>query len=290
MKYELGIKNKIFFFIFLCSIFFLFPAISFASSINLSEAMPTSLSDVNTEFQVKVGLSINADDGTKYFLRGVFFKAGSNNYCGYTWNGNSWYNGPFSAIEGWKNLPSVSISSNSAVLVLKAKIDPQDSGCRETGEYKFKIQRYTEAGSASFDGQNEQSINISFFSFTPTPIKIPTATTKPTVTEAVSTYAPIRVTIQPTLTQTIITASQTFDRPDAEIIQEDEKINNEQARVLGQTVISDNNTQETHSTDNNKSSLHLVTFFITVGTVCIILSVYFSIKGIRKKQDSNSFS
>lgn len=163
----------------------------FAASIELSEPNISAVTNVDQEYQVKVKLSINSPDGTVYFLRGVFYKADTRNYCGYTWNGSSWFNGPFTSNEGWKNLPSVSISSDSAEAELKTKIDSADSGCKDSGDYKFKVERFTGKGSGTFDSQNELTLNFNFPTLTavPTPVS-PSATAKPTKVPASVTPVP----------------------------------------------------------------------------------------------------
>lgn len=131
------------------------------------------------EFVVNSTLSIQAADGTNYFLRGVFYKEGSSNYCGITWNGSEWFSGPYSTNEGWKKFLKVTMANNTWQGELKARIDKEDSGCSQSGMYKFKIQRFNEgSGSSNFDDQNELSVNIMI----PTPTNTPTPTSKPTPT------------------------------------------------------------------------------------------------------------
>ncbi|HUD09612.1 MAG TPA: hypothetical protein VMR77_02330 [Patescibacteria group bacterium] len=137
--------------------------------------------------------SINAANGTVYYLRGVFYQT-AGNYCGYTWNGNNWYNGPYSVNNGWQQLLAVTVNQSSWSGQLKAKIDPSDGNCQNSGNYYFKVQRYTGGGSGSFDDQNSLSVNISIPTPTPTPIptdtptptptQTPTPTSKPTATPA----------------------------------------------------------------------------------------------------------
>ncbi len=168
---------------------FLITKAVFAASIDISSG-PSRLLSSNEEYSVNVVLSINTPDGTPYYLRGVFFKPGDNNYCGYTWNGNFYFKGPISANEGWKNFLKTTVQSSTWSGQLKAKIDPEDSGCQSSGNYYFKIQRFTENGSGSFDKQTEQSVELIIP--LPTPTVIPTSSStpsprpKPTVTPIVA--------------------------------------------------------------------------------------------------------
>lgn len=159
------------FLLFLLCFSFVKPA--FAAGLTLSSTQ-TSI-NVGDEFNVNVNFSINVTNGTSYYLRGVFYQV-AGNYCGYTWNGNTWYNGPYSVNNGWQQLLAVTVNQSSWSGQLKAKIDASDGNCQNSGNYYFKIQRYTSGGSGSFDDQNSLSLNVSIPTPTPTPISTPTPT------------------------------------------------------------------------------------------------------------------
>lgn len=168
------------------------------SSITLSNPNTTSITDPNNEVEMDVLINIDVTDGTKYFLRGVFFRENSSNYCGYTWNGSNWFSGPYSSNDGWKNFPSIQIASNTAQMKLKAKLNSDDSGCKETGTYNFKVQRFTESGSGNFDTQNQLTLNVSLPTQTPTPS--PSSTPEPTQKPS---STPNPTTQKPTPTKTL---------------------------------------------------------------------------------------
>lgn len=155
----------------------------FASSITLSNQSSSRINPAD-EYTVDAVLSIKARDGTGYYLRCAFFKEGDNDYCGYTWNGMEWYKGPVSSGEGWKSFMPVQISSDSASVRLKCKFDSTEKGCSTAGRYLFKIQRFTESGSASFDEQNYQELEVAVPTAIPTviPSPVPSHTPKPTNT------------------------------------------------------------------------------------------------------------
>ncbi len=136
------------------------------------------------EYEVGVRIDINSADGTKYYLRGVFFEPDTSRYCGYTWNGSDWYNGPYTSGEGWTKLMAVTMSSSSASVNLKAKLDSDDSRCQRNGVYNFKIQRYTQSGSSSFDNQNMLSVNVKIPP-TAVPPSITPINDKPSVTKSI---------------------------------------------------------------------------------------------------------
>lgn len=143
-------------------------------------------SETPLEIETDVSLSIASKDSTIYFLRGVFGKAGASSYCGETWNGNEFYGGPYGGSEGWKKLPSVSISSSSAKTKLRVKFEPGTSGCKESGAYFFRVERYTQGGSGSFDEQKGIPMEIEIAS----PTRSQTATPKPTQPQKAPTSTP----------------------------------------------------------------------------------------------------
>lgn len=157
---------------------FLFLAKDLQAATISHSSQKTSLS-VSEELELDTILTIQASDGSEYYLRGVFYRPGDNNYCGYTWNGNSWFTGPYTTQEQWKNFQKINITSGMWSGKLKVKIDPEDSGCKESGEYKVKIQRFTTSGAGTFDDQNETTLTITLP--TPTPTQSPTNTPTPTL-------------------------------------------------------------------------------------------------------------
>lgn len=171
MKKSLGV-------ILISLLFLVFPGEMLAASIELIESPSITTFTPNDEITFKIKLSITAPDTTSYYLRGVFYKKGTSNYCGYTWNGSTFFSGPYSTNDGWKQFPKVTIAESQWQGEIRAKIDGEDSGCQQSGEYGFKIQRFTESGSGNFDNQEEKV--FTFVIPTPTPTQAPTSTPTPT--------------------------------------------------------------------------------------------------------------
>ncbi|PIV01706.1 hypothetical protein COS54_00655, partial [Candidatus Shapirobacteria bacterium CG03_land_8_20_14_0_80_39_12] len=149
--------------ILLGGIFFLFLFIFSHDVLAVSLENQSSQTSLNKgeELIVNTVLNINATDGTVYYLRGIFYKTGTNNYCGYTWNGSSWFKGPYTTNEDWKNFLSVTVNNDSWNGTIKVKIDEEDPGCLDSGEYKLKIQRFTNGSSSpNTDPQNELTLNV----------------------------------------------------------------------------------------------------------------------------------
>lgn len=153
---------------------------------------------VDEELSVSTTFSISQPDGTQYYLRGVFYKSGTFDYCGYVWNGSGWFS------EGWINFLPVTIQNGSWSGTLKAKVDPSDSGCKESGSYLFKIQRFTSSGNSalSSDDQNEITLNVSIP--TPTPTPQPTFTPTPNPTKTPTPSPTVKPSNTPTPTPTKI--------------------------------------------------------------------------------------
>lgn len=203
-------QRKVLLSFLIASVIFLFlPRAIFAASITLSEGQ-SQLSSPDAEYAIDAVLSISVSDGTIYYLRGVFYKPGTTNYCGYTWNESSWFKGPYSTNEGWKNFLEITTQSASWSGQLKAKLDIEDTGCQNSGIYNFKIQRFTQNGSGTFDSQNEQSVEVIIpmptptltSTPTPTPTLTPTSTptSKPTPTVKPPTPTPTKKIASPTPT------------------------------------------------------------------------------------------
>ncbi len=149
----------------------------FAASVTYTS--PGQSFSYTDEIPLSVTLSISARDQESYYLRGVFYKEGSNNYCGLTWNGTAYYSGPYTTNDGWKNFLKVAITDNLWTGEVKLKIDNEDSGCRDSGVYQMKIERFTESGSGSFD--NQEPLILTFLLPTPTIVPIPTAKISPSI-------------------------------------------------------------------------------------------------------------
>jgi hypothetical protein len=216
-----------------------------ASSINLSESGPDTITDAENEFSVKVNLTIDAADETSYYLRGVFYKKDTdrNGYCGFTWNGNTWFKGPYSSDQGWKNFLKVIVASKSASITLKAKIDNSDSDCNDNGTYHFKVQRFTEnSSSGTFDDQNEQTITVMVPTNSPTPKPVPSATKIPTNVPTLKPSATPKsqvmdssssdpISTEQVLAENILTDSDTSGEQPEEEVSSDSGNNN--GKILG---------------------------------------------------------
>lgn len=162
-------------------LFFIFPLKIFAASITL-QSNTTMLNSSSDIYETTVTVSINATNGTVYYLRGVFYKPNTSSYCGYTWNGNDWFSGPYSTNEGWRKFFPITITNGEWIGTLKTKIDGLSNACNTSGDYQFKVERFTVGGSGNFDDQNILTLSVVVPTLTPTPSTIltPTRTSTPT--------------------------------------------------------------------------------------------------------------
>lgn len=261
----------------------------FAASINLSNGTPNIITSSDQEYQVNASLSIdNAADGTVYYMRGVFFQTGSN-YCGYTWNGSSWFKGPYTSNDGWKNFLPITISSSSAAFSLRAKLDQNDSGCQNNGNYNFKIQRFTVGGSGTFDTQNDQSLSVNIPTPTSTPIPTSVPTSFPTNTPVPTSVPSNTPTVTPMPNQGTVSPAR---KPTiAPVVYGDDYDENAPTdvknNVLGKSVSVTTFPITTMAEQNNKDtklSFGLLFILIAGGIACIGSAIYLSMKEIRKKE------
>ena len=274
--------------LFVGILFFYLPSSVFAATISLSSNTQTIISS-EQELEVDVTLTINVANGTIYYLRGVFAKQNTTSYCGLTWNNTTWFGGPYSSNEGWKNFLAVTITDDSWTGKLKAKIDPESNNCRDSGEYLFKVQRFTTgSGSGNFDDQNSLSVLVTLPTPTTvptnssTPTSIPTATKVPTPTKIPTPTkqpSPTKVpTSQPTQTldKTVKNASTTA-YPTA---------------VLTTTVmVSPTNSEAKEKKVLVKSAEknNLTSFAIISGSICLIgAGIYIFVKK-RKNNENNTY-
>ena len=193
-----------------------FPHHVFAASFDLQNA-PSQIG-TSDEYTVDVTLSISVPDGTVYYLRGAFYKQGTSNYCGYTWNGSNWFNGPYTA--DWKQLLKITIVNHSWSGQVKAKIDSSDSGCNSSGAYQFRLERFNDTssdGGGTFnDTQNEQTVTVIIPTPTPTPTDVPTPTATPKL--PTSTPTPKTPTATPTIKPTkILSPTPTLNPAEQEV-------------------------------------------------------------------------
>jgi hypothetical protein len=245
--------------------YFSFAEPTFAAGFTLSSTQ-TSI-NADDEFNVDVYFSISATNGTTYYLRGVFYPV-AKNYCGYTWNGNAWYNGPYTVNNGWQQLLAVTVNQSSWSGQLKAKIDPSDENCQNSGNYYFKIQRYTSGGSSNFDDQNSLSLNVSIPTSTPTPNPTDTPTSTPT---AAPTNTPTpNPTKTPTPTPTLKPSVSPMTK-ETDVLGED----TESEETISPTDMqsSDENTLISNKTKNTGNWFQKILIFIGIVfiAVCAIL-------------------
>lgn len=133
-----------------------------SSSFVISNVPKTVTSEQS--FKVKIDLSIPKNPNAKFYLKGSFKKADGSNYFGLSkildWAKNG---------DAYTKQPLITIDSNGYWSgELEIKVDTSDSGFNGSGDYTFKVARYTETGSGP-TWSNEEMINIKEVSSNPSP-------------------------------------------------------------------------------------------------------------------------
>lgn len=130
------------------------PSSSTTSSFTLSN-IPSEINSDQT-FKSNVNLSLSNYPSTKFYLKGAFKKSDSSNYFGLTKVGSSWIqNG-----NNYSNQYQITTdSSGNWSGTLELQPDILDSGYDGSGDYIFKVGRYTDSGSGP-TWSNEVNIKI----------------------------------------------------------------------------------------------------------------------------------
>jgi hypothetical protein len=166
---------------------------------------------------------------------------------------------------------------------LKAKIDPSDGNCQNSGNYYFKVQRFTIGGSGNFDDQNSLSVNISIPTPTPTPTSVPTDTPTPASNAATATPTP-KPTATPTPKPTV--------KPVSSVAAASSGLATKTSGVLGgssQSAVIQIPTVKPKTIEiaSQKSNNLLPQILIFIGIVflvaCAIVVSYPYLKNLRKK-------
>lgn len=115
-------------------------------------------SQINSDqqFMISVNLTSSSSPNTIFYLKGAFKKADGSNYFGQTLVLGNWIKNGSSFTDQYK------ITTNSAGEWsgnLEVKSDSEDSGFSGTGDYIFKVGRYTSSGSGP-TWSNESTIKI----------------------------------------------------------------------------------------------------------------------------------
>lgn len=134
-------------------------------------------SDQSFETTVNVYLPDSAN--SQIYIKGVFFKSGKTNYFGLNKVNGAWVKNS----ENFASQKQVQLdSSGNWSGKIEVQPDINDSGFEGSGEYVFKIGRYSQSGTGPV-WSNESTVNINQTSLPqPTPAKTPTPT--PSLTPA----------------------------------------------------------------------------------------------------------
>lgn len=119
------------------------PTSSSQNSAFLISEVPSQINS-DQSFSVSVNLILPNNPNTKFYLKGAFKKEGSSNYFGKTLVSDSWIKNGSSYSS---QFPLTTDSSGNWSGNLEIMPDSKDSGFTGSGDYIFKVGRYTSSGS-----------------------------------------------------------------------------------------------------------------------------------------------
>ena len=249
---------------------FLFFLLLFITPQNVSAATIT-ISNIPTEINHNQEVEINLDFvcsgcGDSY-MRGVFYPSGTN-YFGYTQNKSGSWVGTSADRSVYYLIAKDDLVEASWSGKLKVKPDSEDSAFTGTGEYLFKIGRYTSSNDSSADWSNELSLKV--IGPTPSPTTTPTQTSEPTKT---STPVPTGTsTSKPLPTKTSTPRPSPTATSEPEVTNEPEVVGNNNEAVNSSSDDSQVSPQPTGqvagATDTKKSPI-IAIIFISLGICCL---------------------
>lgn len=187
-------SRKIIFFLFTLFLFYIFPRQIYAAMAITISNLPT---EINHSQETEVDLFFSCSGcGDNSYMRGVFYPSGTN-YFGFTQNNIGNWIGTENDRSLYFNIAKTDLIEASWSGKLKIKPDSSDSAFIGTGEYLFKVGRYTSSSDSSADWSNELSIKI--VGPTPSPTQQPTA--QPTNAPTVTTAPTAQPTVKPSPTK-----------------------------------------------------------------------------------------
>lgn len=249
---------------------------AFAVSVNITSFPSTIGAD---SFTLTVSI-LGASSGTNY-IRVDFYKEGTPNYFGETFNVGDWYSGS----DGKQYFPITIVDSKStASASLQARVgSPNSTDYTGQGTYKMRVRRYTNSGGQGSEDPSLSavSININIPTNTPTPTPIPTPNPTNTPTPTTTPTPTLKITSTPTPKPSL--------KPSPSISNSDKNQASASA-VLGQSTESAKKISSPENTKNQKSQTLILAdnnfipkLFIFLGIVflisCVIVFFYPFIKG-----------
>ena len=250
-----------------------------AATFTFSGAPPTL--NENDTFSVNVNLEINGSSGNIYYIKGIFSHSDTQtSYLGYTKNNNGDW---ISDEEGDKTkYYQITMDSNGQWNgSIEVKLDTQDSSFKGSGNYNFKIGRYTASGTSPIIWCTNETtpceliiIAVMAPTPTPTPTSSPTPTKTPTPTKSPTSTPTIKPTSTPVPTKTPTPKQKITNSVSTPTVTPEEN-KNSSADVLGsssqnQTPTPSEETKEVKAASINSGNI-IASIFIILGIVFLSL-------------------
>ena len=175
---------KAFFIVVFCVLGAVYPTPIFSAVAPTFSNLPSSINSTNIiEVDVKYKGNPKYYANKTYYLRGVFYQS-SGKYCSFTQNNNGdWIN---TGTDPTKLYQFQTNQEGSWSGKIKVKVDTDSNNFKGSGNYNFKVGRYTSGGSVSWS--SGESINIQAPTIsTPTPTSQSQEETGASETESVET-------------------------------------------------------------------------------------------------------
>ncbi len=227
-------------------------------------------------FLINVSI-LGASPGTN-FIRVDFYKDGTSNYFGETFNNSDWYSGS----DGKQYFPITIIDSKStASASLQTRIgSPNSNEYNGPGAYRMRVRRYTNSGGQGSEDPMLSSVPIN--------INIPTNTLTPTISptfQPTSTSIPTP-TLSPTSTKIpTITVSKNIsptDILDIEVLSESTKSSGNKV----ENPKKDSQVDKSQKTDNTLIPKILILVGIVFLLACAIVIAYPYIQAFVKEKNN----
>lgn len=179
------------------SLFLFFHPTIFAASVTV-DSIPTSLNE-EQEFTVMVNVSGAAANTTNYLRAAFYSETSPTSYFGYTFNHlEAWYNGTPSPIDPHQFLQIQIGPDGTWTGDLKSKADIAASSFKGSGNYYFKIGRYTASATSISDWSQSTPVSISSTAPSPTPTPSPSPSTSQSSSSTKSPSPTPKATTPPT--------------------------------------------------------------------------------------------
>lgn len=251
-------------------LYFLLPQNIFAATLSIQNT-PSS---VNQSDEFSVDVSLGCSGCADSYLRGVFYDSGTS-YFGYTQdNSGNFSNAPGSNCTTFFKIAQSDLVSGSWSGKIKFKPDSSSAYFKGSGEYSFKVGRYT--SSCSSPSVWSQEVVIDIVGPTSTPTSAPSATPNFSPTKTPTPYLSTASTLTPKTISKAVKSASTVARKDSTASGKNtSNISSPSPTVKKQSLVAG-------ESDSNKDRL-ILTIVLFSGAILFIIAAGILIKKYRSE-------